>query len=280
MISMLGAFLMGFAELYRGANAGIPRILEKFTLASLALVLVSGGLSIFYHWQFVIVHLILFSAGASVSWGAVVGASLRGETPEKFQENIKLHKDSGDWYLVGWFTKTPLRGLLARSVVWGVLASLAAFIFGYYKIGLVLFLVYSISMPLAVIFLRLVNGSRFDIIVGKVCQKLVSKSHSWPRHELYRGWLVGILLLVIGCLALKNSNNEQPAQRVITRQVATTVTSEVKEKQPEVKEVVKVIYKEKLVSKVVIKHVYVRTTDVKVTCGITSMTPEEAALLE
>ena len=187
---------MPFVEIYRGAKAGIPRILEKFLLASLALIALTGSFELFYHWHFAIVYLLLFSAGASVSWGSVIGACLRRDSAEKFRKDIKEQKDSGDWYLVGWFAKSPMRGLFARSIVWGVLASAALFGFGYIPQAIVMLVVYSAVMPLSIYFLRAVEGNKFDNKVGNICQKLVDKSYNWPRHEFYRGGIAGLLLLL------------------------------------------------------------------------------------
>lgn len=193
--SILAAFLMGLAELYRGAKAGLPRIVEKAILGALALIALVGLPEFFVmmsDWRFALAYLLLFSAACSVSWGAVISSSLSRVTPEQFQAQPR---DRGDWYLVGWFRTSPMRGLLARSIVWGVLASLPLFAFGHHHEGAAMLAVYSVAMPLSVKFLHAVDGSAFDGAIGKACQSLVGKSHAWPRHEVYRGWIAGIMLL-------------------------------------------------------------------------------------
>lgn len=200
-LTLLAVLLMGFADLYRGAKAGLPRALEKAILGALALF-VLGGVAIFSSWQFVLTYLVAFSIGASVSWGAVISGSLKKDSPEKFQAHVDTKQDKGDWYLVGWFRKSPMRGLFARSIVWGVLASLAFFIFGYTTLGLIVFGVYSVSMPIAVKFLHLIEGSRFDKFIGKLCLQLVDKDRAWARHEVYRGWLTGAMLVVCSLVFL------------------------------------------------------------------------------
>lgn len=191
MIALLAALLMGFAELYRGATSGLPRIIEKAILGALALTAL-GAAELLSDWRFALVYLIMFSAACSVSWGAVIGGSLNRQRAEEFKTQ---YRDSGDWYLVGWFATSPMRGLLARSIVWGVLASLPLFAFGYIWHGLAMLAVYSVAMPAAVRFLHAVQGSPFDRAIGRMCQSLVGKSHAWPRHEVYRGWIAGIMLL-------------------------------------------------------------------------------------
>lgn len=194
-MSFLAIFLMGFLDLFRGAKGGLPRSLEKALLGALALFIL-GGTAMFSSWVFVLCFLVLFSVGCSISWGSVVGASLRKDSPEKFQKDISESKDKSDFYLIGPFKKSPMMGLFARSVVWGMFASLAFFAFGYTALGFVALVAYSVSMPLAVKFLHLVEDTKFDMAIGKLCKKLVDKAHSWPRHELYRGWITGVLLLV------------------------------------------------------------------------------------
>lgn len=198
MIEFIVVLLMGFADLYRGAQAGLPRLIEKFLLASLALIALVGLASfesMMSDWRFALAYLLLFSAACSVSWGAVIGGSLNRTPDDVFQAHIDAKNDKGDWYLVGPFRKSAIRGLFARSVVWGVLASVPFFVFGYSKEGLVMLITYSISMPAAIYFLRLVEGSAFDKAIGRMCLKLVKKDRAWARHEVYRGWIAGLILL-------------------------------------------------------------------------------------
>lgn len=201
MIAFLAALLMGIAESYRGARRGMTRILEKFVLGALALLALVGPsevVSMASDWRFSLAYLLLFSAGCSVSWGAVIGGSLNRDTPEEFRAHIDRKKDRGDWYLVGPFRRSPLAGLFGRSLVWGVCASLPLFLFGYSREGVAMFCVYSTVMVMAVKFLHAVQGSRFDRAVGRLCDALVEKSGPWPRHEVYRGWIAGVLLLAYG----------------------------------------------------------------------------------
>lgn len=195
IVSVLAAILMGFAELYRGATAGLPRIIEKAILGALALLALVGlpeFSDMMRDWRFAMAYLLLFAAACSVSWGAVIGGALNHQPTAQFQSQPR---DRGDWYLVGWFRTSPMRGLLARSIVWGVLASAALFAFGYTGAGLAMLAVYSVAMPAAVCFLHAIDGSSFDLAIGRMCQSLVGKSHAWPRHEVYRGWIAGIMLL-------------------------------------------------------------------------------------
>ena len=197
---ILAAFLMGLAESYRGANAGLPRIIEKMLLGALALLALAGldgFMAMMADWRFALAYLLAFSAACSVSWGAVIGSSLNRTPDDVFQVNIDAKKDKGDWYLVGPFRKSAMRGLFARSMVWGVLASAPLFAFGYAYLGVVMLGVYSIAMPAAVKFLHLVEGSAFDRLIGRMCMALVDKDRAWARHEVYRGWIAGALL----CLA-------------------------------------------------------------------------------
>lgn len=196
-LTLLAVFLMGFADMYRGAKAGLPRALEKAILGALALFAL-GGISIFGSWQLVLSYLICFSIGASISWGAVISGSLKKDTPENFQKHVDAKQDKGDWYLVGWFRKSPMRGLFARSILWGVLASAPLWIWAAPLQALAMLLIYSTVMPLAVKFLHLVEGSKFDQLIGRMCLKLVDKDRSWARHEVYRGWIAGILLCIAG----------------------------------------------------------------------------------
>lgn len=206
--SILAALLMGLAELYRGAKAGLLRIAEKAILGALALLALLGLQDFFdmmHDWRFAVLYLLLFSAGCSVSWGAVISGSLNRTPAEEFQAHVDRKRDRGDWYLVGWFRKTAMRGLFARSMVWGVLASAPLFAVSYNREGFAMLAVYSLAMPLAVKFLLTIEGSPFDRAVGRMCQRLVDKSHSWPRHEVYRGWLAGLLLLMArACIDIAN----------------------------------------------------------------------------
>lgn len=191
---LIAVFLMGFADMYRGAKAGLPRAFEKAILGALALF-VLGGVAIFSSWQFVLAYLVAFSIGASVSWGAVISGSLKKDSPEKFQAHVDAKQDKGDWYLVGWFRKSPMRGLFARSMVWGLPPALVIGWFVGILPAVAMFLTYTAAMPLAVKFLHAVDGSKFDNFIGKVCLKLVDKDRSWARHEMYRGWIAGLILL-------------------------------------------------------------------------------------
>lgn len=203
MIAFIAALLMGFAESYRGATAGLPRIIEKFLLGALAL-LALVGLADFREmmsdWRFALLYLLCFSAACSVSWGAVISGSLNRTPDDVFQAHIDAKQDNGDWYLVGPFRKSAMRGLFARSVVWGYAASLPLFVFGYHAEGIAMLLVYSASMPLAVKALHAVDGTGFDRAIGRMCMALVDKDKPWARHEVYRGWIAGALLLVAGAL--------------------------------------------------------------------------------
>lgn len=198
IVSLIAVFLMGFADLYRGAKAGLPRFIEKASLGILALMALTGSAAILLNWTFALVYVGLFAVACSVSWGAVISGSLKNDAPEKFQAHVDAKQDKGDWYLVGWFRKSPFRGLFARSIVWGVLASLPLFLFGYTAYGYAMLAVYSVVMVLAVKFLHLIEGSKFDQFIGRMCLKLVDKDRSWARHEVYRGWIAGALLMAIG----------------------------------------------------------------------------------
>lgn len=200
MIQVIAAVLMGFAESYRGANAGLPRIIEKCLLGALAL-LALVGLSDFREmmsdWRFALAYLLAFSAACSVSWGAVISGGLNRTPDDVFLAHINAKKDKGDWYLVGPFRRSAMRGLFARSLVWGVLASAPLFAFGYSSEGVAMLGVYSVAMPLAVKFLHAVEGSAFDRLIGRMCMALVDKDRAWARHEVYRGWIAGGLLCLL-----------------------------------------------------------------------------------
>lgn len=198
MISFIAAFLMGFAESYRGANAGLPRIIEKCLLGALALLALVGLVDfreMMSDWRFALAYLLSFSAACSVSWGAVIGGSLNRTPDDVFQAHIDAKQDKGDWYLVCLFRKSAMRGLFARSLVWGALASMPLFAFGYHAYGAAMLLVYSVAMPLAVKALHAVDGTRFDRAIGRMCMALVEKDKPWARHEVYRGWIAGALLV-------------------------------------------------------------------------------------
>lgn len=198
LVAAVAALLMGIAESYRGATAGLPRILEKFLLGALALLALVGlddFREMMSDWRLAAAYLLLFSAGCSVSWGAVISGSLNKTPDEVFRLHVDTKRDSGDWYLVGPFRESAMRGLFARSVIWGVLASAALFAFGYTQEGVAMLVVYSLAMPLAVKFLHAVDGTAFDRAIGRMCLALVNKDRSWARHEVYRGWIAGALLL-------------------------------------------------------------------------------------
>lgn len=210
IFAIITAFLMGFADLYRGAKAGISRALEKAILAVLALFTLVGGqvfVVMMSDWRFAAAYLLLFAVGCSISWGSVISSALGRRSPAEFQRSIDGHDRAGRgvWYARGWFRQTAMRALLARSIVWGVLAAVPLGLFGYYVQALAMGLVYAAAMPLAVKFLLTIEGSPFDRAVGRMCQRLVDKSHSWPRHEVYRGWLAGLLLLMArACIEIAN----------------------------------------------------------------------------
>lgn len=202
--AIAAALLMGIAESYRGATAGLPRFLEKCILGTLALISLVGPVAVAdmaRDWKFVAAYLVLFSAACSVSWGAVISGSLNRTPDDVFEAHIDSKQDNGDWYLVGPFRKSAMGGLFARSVVWGVLASLPLFLFGYTSEGIAMLAVYSVAMPAAVKFLHLVQGSAFDGAIGRMCMKLVGKDKPWARHEVYRGWIAGALLVAAGAIA-------------------------------------------------------------------------------
>lgn len=205
MVAIIAAFFMGITDLYRGAEAGVSRILEKFILASWALLVLVGlqGFgAMMSDWQFALAYLLLFSAGCSISWGSVIDAVLDREPAAVFQSRPR---DRGDWYLRGWAARSPINGLMARSIIWGVLAALPLALFGYYGEALAMGAAYAVAMPLAAKFLLSIEGSPFDRAIGRMCQRLVGKSHSWPRHEVYRGWLAGLLLLMArACIEIAN----------------------------------------------------------------------------
>lgn len=196
MIAFIAVLLMGIAEAYRGANRGLPRVIEKFILGALALIALAGlgGFTdMMSDWRFAVAYLACFSVACSVSWGAVIGNSLN-KTPDAVFQSYPVER--GDWYLVGWFRKSAMRGLLARGIVWGVLASLPLFSFGYHVEGLAMLTTYSLAMPLAVKAYHALDGGAFDVAIGKLCMALVGKNKPWARHEVYRGWIAGLLLLM------------------------------------------------------------------------------------
>lgn len=199
MIALLAALLMGIAESYRGATRGLPRIIEKFILGALALLALvgwDGFLAMMGDWRFALSYLLGFSAACSVSWGAVISGSLSKTPDHVFRTHVRMKRDPGDWYLVGLFRQSAMRGLLARSIVWGVFASVPLFSFGYTREGLAMLAVYSVAMPLAVKAYHALDGGAFDVAIGKLCMALVGKNKPWARHEVYRGWIAGLLLLM------------------------------------------------------------------------------------
>ena len=197
-LTTLIIFLMGFADLYRGAKAGLTRAIEKSLLGALAGFALMGTTFFDQSWQFLVSYLIAFSVGCSISWGAVINGSLKKDSSESFQAHVDRKQDKGDWYLVGWFRTSPMRGLFARAMLWGVLPAVPLWYFIDWQHGLSMFLTYTISMLAAVKFLHLVEGSKFDQSIGRMCLKLVDKDRAWARHEVYRGWIAGAILATIG----------------------------------------------------------------------------------
>ena len=202
-IIFVAILAMGFADVYRGAQAGLPRAIEKALLGFLALVPLLGHEALYEfikNWPYFVGYLIAFSVGCSISWGAVISGSLKKDSPEKFQAHVNKKQDKGDWYLVGWFRTSPMRGLFARAMLWGALPGVVLWAGISPEHGIAMFAAYTLAMLLAVKLLHYIENSTFDKAVGRMCLSLVQKDRAWARHEVYRGWIAGLLLLVFGLL--------------------------------------------------------------------------------
>lgn len=208
MIEFVVVLLMGFADLYRGSSAGIHRQFEKLIYGFLAGFVLIGA-SLWSSWLFLVLFLACFMVGSSISWGTPIGGALRRLNKDQYAKLLQSDRDNGRsmWYLRGYFKHTAYRGLFARGFIWGFLPAIPVAYFVGVVPALILILAYTIAMPLAIWFVLKFENSKFDLLIKSFVMKITKtktntkgRTDTWSRQEIYRGWIVGLIILLFSLI--------------------------------------------------------------------------------
>lgn len=183
----------------RGSDTGLwNRNIAKFLLPFNVLVLLFGVENI------PALSLLLFvpayMLGASVGWGAPVGAGLRTMTPSEYRALVEKDDKDGtlEWYVRGNFKNSWLSSLIARGIIWAFLPSAVLAIFGYKVESIILFFVLTLSMPMGVLLANWTEGTKVEELLNKCSLVVTKEADKWGNQEILRGLFVsGALTLAV-----------------------------------------------------------------------------------
>lgn len=179
----------------RGSDTGLWNSnIAKFLLPFNVLVLLFGVEDI--PTTALLLFVPAYMIGASVGWGAPVGAGLRTLTPSEYR--VLVEKDAKDetleWYARGDFKNSWLSSLIARGIIWAILPAAVLIIFGYKAESLILFFVLTLSMPAGVLLANWVEGTKVEVLLSKFSLVVTKEADKWGNQEILRGLFVSVAL--------------------------------------------------------------------------------------
>ena len=179
----------------RGSDTGLwNRNIAKFLLPFNVLVLLFGVEDI--PTTALLLFVPAYMIGASVGWGAPVGAGLRTLTPSEYRALVEKDAKDGtlEWYVRGDFKNSWLSSLIARGIIWAFLPAAVLAIFGYKVESLILFFVLTLSMPAGVLLANWAEGTKVEVLLSKFSLTVTKEADKWGNQEILRGLFVSVAL--------------------------------------------------------------------------------------
>lgn len=179
----------------RGSDTGLwNRNIAKFLLPFNILVLLFGVANI--PTTALLLFVPAYMIGASVGWGAPVGAGLRTLTPSEYRALVEKDAKDGtlEWYVRGDFKNSWLSSLIARGIIWAFLPAAVLAIFGYKVESLILFFVLTLSMPAGVLLANWTEGTKVEVLLNNFSLIVTKEADKWGNQEILRGLFVAIAL--------------------------------------------------------------------------------------
>lgn len=179
----------------RGSDTGLwNRNIAKFLLPFNVLVLLFGVEDI--PTTALLLFVPAYMIGASVGWGAPVGAGIRRLTPEQYREVVEQDRKDGtlEWYVRGDLKGDWLTSLAARGVIWGILPSAVLAAAGFTFEAITLFTILTASMPMGVLLANWTEGTKFEVLLNKFSLVVTKEADKWGNQETLRGLFVAITL--------------------------------------------------------------------------------------
>jgi len=167
LIKILLAFSCGLMDRFRGneINVFYSKPIESVIYGAFV-----GALFLTNLWQ-ILMFSVLWAVGASFGWGTPLGAMLR---------DTKMEIDGNEWWQFGIFKKNATLACILRGVMWGACVLPVAYF--DQRAGMFV-LAMGFIFPIA-------------IVLAKRLPRIVNV-HGWALQEFIRGWLVGIVALLL-----------------------------------------------------------------------------------
>lgn len=203
--ALLAAFLCGILDRARGSDrTWLPNRVEWALLGLAVLVVLvglQGAIAALSDWRFALLYLLLFTI--PTGWGRPLGAGLADVSGAEYARRTRQAWADGtaEWYQRGVLARSWRLALTYRGFQWGALPALPVWYWIGWQPALALTVAYAIAMPGAVLLINRIEGSFIDQAIGRFSLGMTGTDKKWARHELYRGWIVGLELLLFHAIA-------------------------------------------------------------------------------
>lgn len=167
-MSIILALLLGLADAVRGGQ--FPRIKAQIGGAFYSVLV---GLMLTHDPLLVAVFAVAFFAGEATGWGCPLGTALSGQYDGCEYE----------WWQRGYLRKNPWAALAVRGFIWGLPVGVAGFFAG---VGA------AMAMPM----IMAITMTAAPALVRASIRWRPAK-HLWPAQEWVRGWMTGLLILMV-----------------------------------------------------------------------------------
>lgn len=207
MITFCLILLIGIWDRLRGCTSFLPNVVDKCILGLLVLCTLLGIQETFHalsNWHFALAYFVLFYD--KTGWGTAIGAGLQNLTKKEYIDKVAYDKAHGgvEFYIRGPFARSWRLALAYRGFQWGFLPALAV----WYWIGLtpalILTAAYTMAMPLGLLIALAMKGAQSDKVVDHLScllsHEVYPSKDRWGHQELYRGWSLGVLLVLLTAL--------------------------------------------------------------------------------
>lgn len=199
MAVILAAFLCGILDRWRGSDRTWLANRVEWALLGVAVLVVllglDGALAAMSDWRFAVLYLGLFTV--PTGWGRALGSGLANVNNAEYARFTRQAWEDGtaEWYQRGILARSWRLALTYRGFQWGALPALPLWYWIGWEPAVALTLAYTLAMPGAVMLSNRIEGSWFERLVERFSVWMTGEAKEWSRQELYRGWLVGGLLM-------------------------------------------------------------------------------------
>lgn len=202
MLSIISIVLLPLLDRMRGdGEPPVNRGIIKALMGAVCLYALTGLVEL--DWRLIAIAVVGHFIGETIGWGAAIGAGLENISRAKWREWRKGSPErKPEWYLswpvVGYSWETAL---LFRGSLWALIPALALHHFMDWRYAVAMLVSHALGMVGGIYMSRAMNG-RDDALMRLVAKLSLTKFDAkdrWATQEVYRGFLVALMLLSANC---------------------------------------------------------------------------------